>query len=265
MKKRCRTLMVGMALVTGLTALGGTPAGADERGDEDEVELEASLSGLNEVTPPGGDADGTGEAEVEVKGTEVCWEIEVANIATVTGAHIHVGAIGANGGVVVNFQGQLQGCTTVSPGLATALRNTPQSYYVNVHNAAFPGGAVRGQMRNKAHEAEEVEFKARLSGAAERPGPGDPDGSGKFRAELEGTLLCWKFEEENVAPITARHIHFAPADRAGPVVVSFGAMARGCRDITAELAAAIVAKPASYYVNSHNRTYPPGAVRGQLG
>lgn len=263
MKKRCRTLMVGMALVTGLTALGGTPAGADEHGDADQVELGASLSGLNEVAA--GDADGTGDAEVKVEGTEVCWEIEVANIATVVAAHIHVGAIGANGGVVVNFLGQLEGCTTVSPVLATALRDTPQNYYVNVHTADFPGGAVRGQLRNENHEAAEVEFETRLSGAAERPGPGDPDGNGKFRAELEGTLLCWKFQENNVDPITARHIHFAPATAPGPVVVPFGAIARGCRDITATLAAAIVANPARYYVNSHNPAFPAGAVRGQLG
>ena len=261
--------MVGMALVTGLTALGGTPAGADEGGDEDQVELGASLSGLNEVlTPPAvaRDPDGTGEAEVKVEGNEVCWQVEVANIATVTGAHIHVGAIGANGGVVVNFLGQLEGCTTVrDPGLATALRNTPQNYYVNVHNAEFRAGAVRGQLRNEDHQAEEVEFETRLSGAAERPGPGDRDGSGKFRAELEGTLLCWKFKENNVDPITARHIHVAPATSPGPVVVPFGAIARGCRDITATLAAAIVANPAGYYVNSHNAAFPAGAVRGQLG
>ncbi len=263
MKKRCRTLLAGMALVTGLTALGGTPAGADERGDEDQVELGASLSGLNEVAA--GDPDGTGEAEVKVEGTEVCWEIGVANIATVVAAHIHVGAIGANGPVVVDFQGQLEGCTTVSPVLAMALRNTPQNYYVNVHTAAFSSGAVRGQLRNEDQKAEEVEFETRLSGAAERPGPGDPDGSGKFRAELEGTLLCWTIKERNVDPITARHIHAASADRAGGVVVHFDAVARGCRDITATLAAAIVANPAGYYVNSHNAAFPAGAVRGQLG
>jgi hypothetical protein len=35
---------------------------------------------------------------------------------------------------------------SVDPGLIKAIRQNPSAYYVNVHNADFPAGAVRGQL-----------------------------------------------------------------------------------------------------------------------
>jgi hypothetical protein len=40
----------------------------------------------------------------------------------------------------------LQGCVTADKDLIKDIRQNPENYYVNVHNAAFPGGAVRGQL-----------------------------------------------------------------------------------------------------------------------
>ena len=65
-------------------------------------------------------------------------------------AHIHVGAAGQPGPVVVNLDPPTRGfsanCTTVDPALAGAIAATPGNYYVNVHNADFQAGAVRGQL-----------------------------------------------------------------------------------------------------------------------
>jgi len=89
--------------------------------------LETRLLGANEVG--GGDPDGKGEAEVVLdsgQGT-VCFEIEAEDIAPVRAAHIHAGAAGANGPVVVDFAvaaNGLSGCVT----------------------ADFPAGALRGQL-----------------------------------------------------------------------------------------------------------------------
>lgn len=38
------------------------------------------------------------------------------------------------------------GCVTATPELAAAIQADPAAYYVNVHNAAFPAGALRGQL-----------------------------------------------------------------------------------------------------------------------
>jgi V8-like Glu-specific endopeptidase len=124
--------------------------------------LFAVLNGGNEVTtgPPAlarvGDPDGFGSATVtfsNITATSVtlCYAILVSNITAATAAHIHRGQSGVNGGVVVALAapgagGTVSGCTTITAALLSALRAFPSEFYVNVHNAAFPAGAVRGQL-----------------------------------------------------------------------------------------------------------------------
>ena len=122
--------------------------GADQGGRP----LSASLTGPAEVPVPG-DPDGSGSATVTLNQgqREVCFEIGVANIEPAFAAHIHVGAAGTPGGVVIGLapptSGSSSGCVAdVDPGLIKAIRQNPAGYYVNVHNATFPGGALRGQL-----------------------------------------------------------------------------------------------------------------------
>ena len=61
-------------------------------------------------------------------------------------AHIHVAAAGSPGPVVVPLNPYAGGCTTVDRELAIAILTNPAGYYVNVHNAPYPGGAARGQL-----------------------------------------------------------------------------------------------------------------------
>ena len=114
--------------------------------------LQTSLTGAAEVPGPG-DTDGRGTATVTVNPGQkrICYKLSVRNIATATGAHIHEGAPTVAGPVVVslgapNASGMRSGCVTVTRALALEILKDPGDYYVNVHNAAFPGGAVRGQL-----------------------------------------------------------------------------------------------------------------------
>jgi hypothetical protein len=110
-----------------------------------------------------------------------------------------------------------------------------------------------------------------MTGAAERPGPGDPDGSGtaKFRVNPGQGRVCYMLTVEDIAPATAAHIHKAPTTAPGPVVVPLVAptdgTSSGCTDVTRELARDLIQNPEDYYVNVHNTAFPGGAVRGQLG
>lgn len=100
----------------------------------------------------GGDEDGSGTASIRINPgrSEVCYTLTARNIDTATAAHIHEGPFGGNGPVVVNFAppvgGTSSGCTAVSRDLAREIIQTPSDYYVVVHTAAFPAGALRGQM-----------------------------------------------------------------------------------------------------------------------
>jgi hypothetical protein len=112
--------------------------------------LEVTMTGAAET--PKGDADGTGTATLRINPGQgqVCYKLTVANIATATAAHIHKGAAGTAGGPVVPLKapagGSVEDCATVSKEVAEDMIKNPANYYVNVHNAEFPGGALRGQL-----------------------------------------------------------------------------------------------------------------------
>jgi CHRD domain len=44
-------------------------------------------------------------------------------------------------------EGETSGCTTIVDDLAAAISADPEDFYVNVHNAEFPAGAIRGQLK----------------------------------------------------------------------------------------------------------------------
>lgn len=110
--------------------------------------LHATLSGKVEV--PKGDPDGAGTAEVKITGTTVCWEIKASKVARLVAAHIHKGRAGVAGPVVVPFGRtyKSKGCVKAPAAVAAAIKRNPSAYYVNVHNAKYPAGALRGQLRS---------------------------------------------------------------------------------------------------------------------
>ena len=110
----------------------------------------AVLTGAAEAPAPG-DTDGNGAAAVSITpdSGEVCVDLRVGNIATATAAHIHRGAAGVAGPVVITLTAPNPTSATCVPAgaaLAAEIAATPAAFYVNVHNGDFPGGAVRGQL-----------------------------------------------------------------------------------------------------------------------
>lgn len=114
-------------------------------------------------------------------------------------------------------------------------------------------------------------FVTELTGAAEVPGPGDPDGSGTARITVNPgrQMLCWELFVQDIEPAVAAHVHRAPAGVAGPVVVPLSpptdGSSEGCAEIERALALEILRDPENFYVNVHNAPFPGGALRGQLG
>lgn len=109
------------------------------------------MTGAAEAPGPG-DPDGTGTAFFTLNQGlgEICFELTVANIDPATASHIHRAGVGVPGPVVVPLVaptgGSSSGCAVVDPVLIMEIRQFPERFYVNVHNPAFPAGAVRGQL-----------------------------------------------------------------------------------------------------------------------
>ena len=144
-----RTLLAGSAVaLTSAAVLSTVPPALAEGGGRP---LSTVLSGATEVPGPG-DPDGTGTARLRVNPGQkrICYTLTVSGIEPAQAAHIHEAPAGVAGPVVVPLDAPTDGsssaCATVTRQLALEIIRNPEDYYVNVHNATFPAGALRGQL-----------------------------------------------------------------------------------------------------------------------
>ncbi len=168
--KKKRLAVAGAVAATAITAT-VVPIGMAVAGHTNTV-LETDLNGRNEVSTTTnrivGDPNGRGEAYVfgiDGDPTTLCYVLTVDKIAPATGAHIHRGSAGSNGPIVVNLappgdgnaadcltEGEGAGLTPPAPkfingGTVAEILANPENFYVNVHNAEYPTGAIRGQLQ----------------------------------------------------------------------------------------------------------------------
>lgn len=118
----------------------------------------AALTGANETTPPALIIGATGQSTMTVNGHDISWTLTTGNFAAGTTApgsssltlpaHIHLGAAGVAGGIMVpltaTVNGTTSGTVTVVDSVLAHLR--AGDAYVNVHTAARPSGEIRGQL-----------------------------------------------------------------------------------------------------------------------
>lgn len=121
--------------------------------------LTARANGRQEVPAPGmkvGDDNGSAGWLVQPEGNRVWFASAWGQIGPPIGSHIHRAAKGKNGPVVVPFFAAekglppsvngVAGSVTTSTAVAQRIWKNPKNWYVNLHTAAFPGGAIRGQL-----------------------------------------------------------------------------------------------------------------------
>jgi CHRD domain-containing protein len=142
--------------------------------DDNHVQFKATLLPANETptVPTGPEAAGSGVATIDfnltrdsagaITGGTANFRVDVTGFpatTAITAAHIHPGAAGVSGGVLVSADvaaGQVvltNGAVTfsrlgitLSAANAQAIVNNPPGYYFNVHTQAWPGGVMRGQL-----------------------------------------------------------------------------------------------------------------------
>ncbi|HUG85691.1 MAG TPA: CHRD domain-containing protein [Euzebya sp.] len=240
----------------------------------------AQLQGSHEIPGPGHEtALGDFTLLPTPADDALCYEVVTYQIGEpVTGAHIHTGVVGEAGDIVVPLTTLgdrlfVRDCAfDLDPALIDAIVADPASYYVNLHTATHPAGAVRGQLFRP-----EFMGIAELQPDAEVP-PTEAQGGGfsLFLADADDeTRVCYfmGFFIEGEDAI-ASHIHEAPEGENGDVVVTLplpppdvefgGAAGPLCVDVDPALRNDLLANPGDYYVNVHTEAHPGGAIRGQL-
>jgi hypothetical protein len=153
--------IAALVLAGAVMAFVASPASA---GDDDHPHSIAvgsvRLSGANEV--PAADPDGFGRFSYIAAGDKLCYILSAFNVDPPFAAHIHVGAAGVNGPIVVMLETPdpvSAACITAEPDSSLnstmvltqeeldAIIANEAGYYANVHTAPFPAGAIRGQLR----------------------------------------------------------------------------------------------------------------------
>ena len=110
--------------------------------------VSSKLSGQNE-RPTKGAGSGIVTLHLDAKKGTVCWDFKgVKGFAGPNAAHIHKGGAATAGPVVVPLGAayKAKGCTKAPSATIAAIEGHPNAYYVNVHSAKYPAGAIRGQL-----------------------------------------------------------------------------------------------------------------------
>jgi hypothetical protein len=132
------------------------------------------------------------------------------------------------------------------------------------------GGAAGSGQDSAVGDGSSSRLSAVLSGAAEVPGPGDPDATGQATVVVEPgrSQLCYRIEVTGVTGVDGTSLHEGADGEQGAVVLGLdppeGGSVEGC--VTAEpgLLQQMDRSPGDFYLNVRSDDHPAGAVRGQL-
>ncbi|MGB0714414.1 MAG: CHRD domain-containing protein [Phycisphaerae bacterium] len=127
----------------------------DDTGGDVALSFGATVSGDQEVPPVEGDGTGAADFDISEDGTSVTFTITAEGLTgPVTAMHLHMGAAGENGGVIVDLGDAIEngddgtmtanGTASLDSGVADSIR--AGNVYLNIHTDANPSGEIRGQL-----------------------------------------------------------------------------------------------------------------------
>lgn len=148
-------MRIKVLLTIAAAAIAAAALPALVNGQSDKTKLIAKpMDGMQEAPGPGDD-DGKGNAKLTLKpdDEELCFVIKWKNIEDPEAGHIHKGKEGDDGDIVVELftktqdESPIKDCVSdVEKKTLKQLANKPEKFYVNLHNAEFEDGAIRGQL-----------------------------------------------------------------------------------------------------------------------
>jgi hypothetical protein len=237
----------------------------------DHLLFSAKLEGSQEVPAVATSATGVGSAVLNGTRDTLFVNISVTGLSgPITVAHIHEGAVGVAGPIVVHLtpfihgnhiSGYVTGADLTQATLAKYLRG---QYYFNVHTSANPNGEIRGQILLESDQG----FLSVITGGQETPPvTTTANGSGFYMLSHDKTKLKFMVIFEGLSGVpTAAHFHTGAAGVAGPIVSTLTTFISG-NTIFGEV------DPTSFlpqlltngvYINIHTAANLNGEIRGQL-
>lgn len=277
--KRLALVVAALALV----ALPGTAAAVDPT----QPAYGGTMTGAENVPPIATSATGQGTFVISADGSTITYLITYSGLSgTVSASHIHTGAVGVNGGILLPMtagpspmSGTLTAANFTAAGSITTFAEAVAAIragttYFNLHTAANPAGEIRGQML-AAGDA----YFADLNGAQENP-PVATAATGKGTAVIsaDASTITYLITYSGLSgTANASHIHTGAVGSNGgvilPLVVGPSPMsgtltsanfaASGSVTTFAQAVAAI--RAGTTYFNIHTTANPGGEIRGQIG
>ena len=278
-RKRLALVVAAMALL----ALPGTMSAVDPT----QPAYGGPLTGAQEVPAVVTTATGQGTAVISADGSTITYIITYSGLSgTVNASHIHTGAAGVAGGVILPIvpgpspmSGTLTATNFTASGSVTTFTQAVAAIragttYFNLHTTANPGGEIRGQIV-AAGDA----YFADLNGAQENP-PVATAATGKGLAVIsaDGSTVTYLLSYSGLSgTVNASHIHTGAVGSNGgvilPIVPGLSPMsgtlttatftASGPVTTFAQAVAAI--RAGTTYFNLHTTANPGGEIRGQIG
>lgn len=268
---RRSALIAAFALAIALVAAIGASAGPQAT----SIQIRTVLNAAQEVPSPTGavsNAGGTFSATVTKSdtGASISWELSFSGLtANAIAAHIHTGATGTPGPVVLALCGP---CTSPASGTGTLTQATVDAIaagtaYVNVHTPTNPAGEIRGQLASTASVSTTLTSRQEVP----KPKGNVKRATGSFTATVvklgSSATVAWRLRFSKLTGrAIAAHIHIGRVGRPGPVAVPLcGPCRNGQRGSATVNAATLAALEAGRaYVNVHTTKNPGGEIRGQI-
>ncbi|MFZ1675841.1 MAG: CHRD domain-containing protein, partial [Saprospiraceae bacterium] len=235
---------------------------------ETDIRFAALMNGNSEVPEVTTDGKGLFIAHYSADGNKVDFKMIFEGLTSpVTGAHIHEGAIGSNGGVIFDMTSLIVGNVLSGSGDATGFLDALLSgdLYVNIHTVNNPDGEIRGQLLLQ----EGLTFDASFDGTQENPAvntQGKALAIATVRPDLSEVEYFVVFDSLS-GPATAAHFHSGAPGTNGGVVIPLtsdisGNIITGSQPLTIDLLNKML--EGGLYMNIHTAAHPGGEVRGQI-
>jgi len=248
---------------------------------DNSLYFDANMNGPQDGTT----AMGTGVVSMKLNTTfdTLMYNVVADNLTgAITGMHIHTGAFGTSGGVLVSLNSsstsnQATGFVTganLTPALISGLING--STYVNIHTAANPNGEIRGQIYRLARQG----YNFDMTGAQQFPTPvvTSAYGSGIVSVDRNATNAHVMVVVGGLSGAeTGVHIHKGAANQAGGVLYDLSTWFAGTGTHDAgfgylkssdaspfTMQAAMSMFHDSTYINLHTTANANGEIRGNI-